>query len=500
MCKKTAAPTETPAPAPAQAKRYTFDDMRAHATRGDAWITIHGKVYDVTEFAKRHPGGDIIYQGLAIDSTVLFETHHNMIPNMDRLHATMKKYYIGELDGWKPLANFKTPFAQELLQAVRDYVHKRDKEVSWFGRRWDALSYGSMAFIIFGMSFWVYKIATTGSLWYYGLMAYFMTAGHVCGHAANHYSLFESSFWNNLFSTTFTNLWGLREQYWTFSHLLSHHCYNYADRDYMIEQHVPTRYFRTRPEDPWKPINAYQHYIYRVAPAFAFFMGALRWDCAPWVFVAPIAVPILTKLGLMRAGESSVAAPQFTASGSTHGESELGPNEDGVGINKKFHVRESFLMACWSVFMANVLWLPLFVIVGNKFGYAWAWFGHSFCFGLQSAVVINTLLTQHLSEDIILKPTMEAKDDWYKMQIEASTSVKAPVIKRLLGYGINYQIEHHIFPCMSPQFLHEVQPIVEEVCAKNGVQYNGFPSLSSCQESVYKRFKNLSTKSSVKSE
>jgi len=224
----------------------------------------------------------------------------------------------------------------------------------------------------------------------------------------------------------------------------------------------------------------------------------MRWDCAPWVFIAPVAVPLLTRVGFLRQGESSVAAPQFLASGSTHALSDLSPTEDGVGINKKYYVRENWLQAAWSLLIANIFFAPLFFAVGNKFGYGWSFFAQSFAFGMQSAIVINALLTQHLSEDIVLKPTMEEDDDWYKMQIEASTSVKTNHLKRILSYGINYQIEHHMFPCMCPQLLHEVAPILQEVCEKHGVQYNGFPSLNAVQRSVYQRFKNLSVKPNEK--
>lgn len=132
---------------------------------------------------------------------------------------------------------------------------------------------------------------------YASLLSLVMAIGHLAGHAGNHHSLSEYSFVNKAISKFCTNTWGLREQYWTFSHLISHHCYNYADRDYMLEQHVPTRYFRIRPEDPYRPLHKYQHYFYMFSPAMAFVIGALRWDCAPWCFVAPVAVPMLTKLG-----------------------------------------------------------------------------------------------------------------------------------------------------------------------------------------------------------
>ena len=65
-----------------------------------------------------------------------------------------------------------------------------------------------------------------------------MSIGHSAGHAGNHWSLSNSDTLNAIVSMLCTNLWGLREKYWEYSHLISHHCYNYTERDYIMEQHV----------------------------------------------------------------------------------------------------------------------------------------------------------------------------------------------------------------------------------------------------------------------
>jgi len=37
--------------------------------------------------------------------------------------------------------------------------------------------------------------------------------------------------------------------------------------------------------------------------------------------------------------------------------------------------------------------------------------------------------------------------------------------------GLNYQIEHHLFPSMPRPSLRKVQPIVREFCASRGIAY-----------------------------
>ncbi len=37
-------------------KEYSWIEIVKHDRPGDCWIVIHGKVYDLSEFAKIHPG------------------------------------------------------------------------------------------------------------------------------------------------------------------------------------------------------------------------------------------------------------------------------------------------------------------------------------------------------------------------------------------------------------------------------------------------------------
>ena len=39
---------------------FTADEVQQHSTEKDAWIIHRGKVYDVSEFLERYPGGKVI--------------------------------------------------------------------------------------------------------------------------------------------------------------------------------------------------------------------------------------------------------------------------------------------------------------------------------------------------------------------------------------------------------------------------------------------------------
>ena len=70
---------------------FTFEDIRQHRFIHDGWVAIHGKVYDLTSFIKRHPGGRVIQTALGRDGTALFETHHNLVNDISMIHKIMEK-------------------------------------------------------------------------------------------------------------------------------------------------------------------------------------------------------------------------------------------------------------------------------------------------------------------------------------------------------------------------------------------------------------------------
>jgi fatty acid desaturase len=64
-----------------------------------------------------------------------------------------------------------------------------------------------------------------------------------------------------------------------------------------------------------------------------------------------------------------------------------------------------------------------------------------------------------------------AKVDFLRRQVLMSRNVKGgPVTDFMMG-GLNYQIEHHLFPSMPRPNLWKVQPLVRAHCAKHNVTY-----------------------------
>ena len=50
---------------------YSWEEVQKHCNRSDRWLVINRKVYNVTQWCKRHPGGSLVISHYAgEDATV----------------------------------------------------------------------------------------------------------------------------------------------------------------------------------------------------------------------------------------------------------------------------------------------------------------------------------------------------------------------------------------------------------------------------------------------
>lgn len=63
------------------------------------------------------------------------------------------------------------------------------------------------------------------------------------------------------------------------------------------------------------------------------------------------------------------------------------------------------------------------------------------------------------------------RSDFLIRQIHTSRNIKCGRILELFFGGLNYQIEHHLFPSMAAPCLRRAQPIVRAYCLRHGLRY-----------------------------
>uniref|UniRef100_A0A061SC27 Cytochrome b5 reductase 4-like n=1 Tax=Tetraselmis sp. GSL018 TaxID=582737 RepID=A0A061SC27_9CHLO len=70
-------------------------EVAEHNTPRDAWVVLHGKVYNLTPYLPFHPGGAAILEGVAgTDCTELFNRYHRWV-NADFL---LKNCLVGHVE------------------------------------------------------------------------------------------------------------------------------------------------------------------------------------------------------------------------------------------------------------------------------------------------------------------------------------------------------------------------------------------------------------------
>lgn len=64
-----------------------------------------------------------------------------------------------------------------------------------------------------------------------------------------------------------------------------------------------------------------------------------------------------------------------------------------------------------------------------------------------------------------------SRGHWYAMQVAATSNFQVSGPMSILCGGLDYQIEHHLFPTVPPQRIRKVAPEVRAICERYGVPY-----------------------------
>ena len=91
--------------------------------------------------------------------------------------------------------------------------------------------------------------------------------------------------------------------------------------------------------------------------------------------------------------------------------------------------------------------------------------------------------------------------DWGEVQVRNSGnfSTDNPYTVNFLG-GINFQIEHHLFPTISHVHLPEVSKIVKAACVEYNIPYVSHPTIASAYLSALKKFQYLAMDKPISSQ
>lgn len=272
-------------------------------------------------------------------------------------------------------------------------------------------------------------------------------------HDANHGSYSTNDTLNDLIGLVGSNGLGANAYFWKQKHNIIHHTYTNVDGiDDDIAKSPIIRHCETQ---KWVPAHQIQH-LYM---PFAYSLSSLF-----WIFFMDFAKYFGRKIN----------------------------NTPAWKMSFKNHL----------VFWATKIYYLTFFIVLPIIVWGWAgWFigfmtahmvmGTTLSFVFQLAHVVENTEFEHIPLDT----TKHIETAWAEHQIRTTSNfaMDNKIISWFTG-GLNYQIEHHLFPKISHVHYPAISKIVREKCKEFNLPYNHFDTIGEAIQSHFKVMKKLGEK------
>jgi fatty acid desaturase len=387
------------------------------------YLTIDGQTYDATEFVHRHPGGsDLMRLGTSRDVSILFHSYHRRIDYVKKqLEQLPKVSPASSAD--IVVQEIETPFYSTLKQRVNKYFEDT-RQSSRGGLIYKAIFLLTLTFIL-------WKLVMIDQLFILcPLLGCIMAVnGLAIQHDANHGAFSSNPFVNEAFGCV-DDLIGGSSLMWRHQHILLHHAHpNDSSKDADTFSQFPILRMNPKLKRHW--YHLYQH-IY--GPMLYSLIGPsyLIGDIVNFIQKQYEYIPLQPLNSLDRS----------------------------IFIGgKAIHIIAFFLVPCilhgWSGFF--YLYLPTTL------------FGSLFLATL-FAVNHNTEETEY---------NVDPKMDWAEQQVRTSANWNTTswFWWHVTG-GLNFQIEHHLFPGISHIHYPALSEIVKKTCKEFNIPYFCHPTFT----------------------
>ncbi|KAG6502788.1 delta(8)-fatty-acid desaturase 2-like [Zingiber officinale] len=400
------------------------EELRAHNKRTDMWISIQGKVYDATAWSAIHPGGDLpILTVAGQDVTDAFVSYHPgsvwaLLVNNPSLPLVghLSDYRVSEVS--KDYRRLVAEFSRLGLFDKRGYgIHI---VLSAMLLMFAAVLYG----VLRSPSVWIHIgcAAVMGVLW--------IQSGFL-GHDSGHYRVTRSARSTRAIQVLTGNcLAGISIAWWKRNHNAHHLACNSLDFDPDL-QHIP--------------FLAVSAEIFRSLTS-AFYERKMTFDA---VSRALVSYQHWTFYPVMCVARINLFAQSLLL----------------LCSNKRVPGRFLEILGV-SVFW---IWFPLLVSCLPS------WWERCL-FVLVSFAVTGIQHVQfclnHFSSSVYIGPPRA--NDWFQKQTMGTLDIScAPWMDWFHG-GLQFQVEHHLFPRLPRGQLRRVAPFVQELCLKHGLPYDVF--------------------------
>eukprot|EP00560_Eucampia_antarctica_P005894 CAMPEP_0197841516 /NCGR_PEP_ID=MMETSP1437-20131217/46226_1 /TAXON_ID=49252 ORGANISM="Eucampia antarctica, Strain CCMP1452" /NCGR_SAMPLE_ID=MMETSP1437 /ASSEMBLY_ACC=CAM_ASM_001096 /LENGTH=523 /DNA_ID=CAMNT_0043451291 /DNA_START=71 /DNA_END=1642 /DNA_ORIENTATION=+ len=491
-------------------KFITNEELRSHNTPKSAWASVHGKVIDITEFGKRHPGGDIIFLASGKDATILLETYHPRgVPS-----SLIRKLQLGVMKDGELKTSFYT-WDSDFYKTLKKRVVNRLEELK-LSRRGSVEIWIKAIFLLIGFWGCLIKMYTTtdnftmACMWSISMGVFAAFIGTCIQHDGNH-GAFAESRWLNKSAGWTLDMIGASAYTWEFQHMLGHHPYtNVLDMDESDKQQKCVD-CAVKDKDQESDPDVFSSYpAMRMHPAHE-----PSWFHRYQHIYAPLLFSFMTLSKVMQ-------------------------QDIEVAINKRLsHIDANcrygsfiHLFRFWTMKVLSTIYMMVLPCWyhGPAKGFALFFLGHITC----GQVLATMFIVNHVIEGVsygkkgenvvgnsVDRPTvvngstpMEAtqkvalsKDanlpkthynDWAAVQCQTSVNWSSGSwFWNHFSGGLSHQIEHHLFPSICHTNYCYIQDVVQNTCIEYGVPYRNESSLFIAYYKMLRHLKHLGSSKKI---
>ena len=394
-------------------------EVAKHDTREDLWVCIEGRAYDLTRYAKHHPGGWQCLASLAgRDATDAFVNFHPA----SVYRAQLPALYVGDVRDPET-----TAFARDARALRNSFLQRGMFETS------PAYYYRLVAWLasLLITALWL-TVATPHKLCGAVVLGCFWQQSAFAGHDIGHNAITHKRSWDYWLGVVLGNTTGgISLGWWKHTHNAHHVAPNSVEHD-PDNQHLPVFAVNELMADGFfSEFHGAEFPFTRAAAAL------VRWQHRTYYLVMAFA-----RFNLYAQSWAHVLSADCAR----------GWRRFEVGTLAGFWLWLAALAWCFESWGGYVAWLLL---------------AHA-----ASGLLEVQITLSHFAEEVYHgKPHNDDSDEWYRNQLRTTLDIECPAWLDWLHGGLQFQAAHHLWPRLPRHALRQATDELRELCAEHGVPY-----------------------------
>nr|AKE48451.1 C18-delta6 desaturase protein [Pythium sp. BCC53698]ALE65995.1 delta6 desaturase protein [synthetic construct] len=434
-------------PKPA-ARKISWREVREHGRYDNAWVVIHHKVYDISQW-DGHPGGKVMLSQAGEDATDSFAVFHPA-----SAYKLLEPLYVGDVDE-------STAATESETDSDGEASAKSDKEARLAKQKEFMAAYRRLRVKVKGLglydasyTYYAWKILSTFAICMASvalakyangestalivvaacIMGLFWQQSGWLAHDVLHHQVWDDHYYGNLVGVVVGNVWqGFSCQWWKNKHNFHHAVPN-------LVGDVKTAYLGdpdidTMPLLAWSKHMASQAFESPIGPFMIRHQAVLYF---PLLLLARFSWVLQSYLYVFKQFAFGRYDPVDF------------PRGEKIGL---------------LVHYAWMLALPVYANMSLVQAVIYHVTAQMFC-GLLLALVFS------IGHNGMSVYERESKPDFWQLQVTTTRNITPSLFMDWFTGGLNYQIDHHLFPLMPRHNLAKVNPLIKSLCKEHGVHFH----------------------------